>query len=891
MNLDQSKKPSIKKIQSLLSTIPASVYWVILLIITIFIQHRFFIYSGIYSNFGSRMGSEGDGYYNLSIFLQNIYNLSTFNFYSFQGDHQTWWGNIIGITGHNWASTHIFAPVLLITKNPIFAYNFVYFGNIFLLQIGMYFLTLRYTNNKYISFFSALFIPLSPAVKTFYTGHIHASYYWFLPFLTLIIDTLFSSQKNKFSKPYLIFLYLSFAYTFYWMIFADWHSFVFSSVWFFFFTLFKAKLVITNFSFFKWRLITVSLIGCAILGTSIPFVLKTIDASKTMNAVRTAQDVSSTNGNYNDFFGLQYSLIPIVDLSTPLAPHSELIQSNTKKLQSSVFSSAYFPDAITIGVFWILLLISLPWTYLMIIKKGSYYQREYVFLLIFMFSVIVSIGTYLKLSGSSTSEVKLPFYYIREFIYPFQAIRAVWRITILNYCIALLLCSIVIAKLWNSINFSTVSTFARKLSIVYGTVILLLTMSIVNQTWRGDAYQAIEYDKGLANTLTTLSDNNSRQLTTYVLRTPLPWNYFRADYYHYQFSNYNYLTNKRTINWIGGGIAGTYPAEYVFIESLNQDGQNLDLLIDILASKKVDLIIQELDNPVIADPSIQTTHQQYYETSNKELSRYYELITSDSKRNFWKRKQEMNQEKTIDSLTYSIQTSTTHPVSGVIDFAINIENLTDKIWPNPVQVEPSKFVISLNQNGKTISTKETKIGLPAFLPHHQGLTHFQSISIKNAKEGEASLSVTLQDKLIAEKSINLISHNDYSSLIKKHEQNPIQFDESSPPQAYHINYPIRFYLIPVPLKIKPIAGVITNSTVSNMRKKQYNLRSSLIYFDDIQENNNYKVDPQTNPDKQIDCKLPFTLFPKDTVTIWCTQLTNVYEPNKDYYTIPKLYLL
>ena len=71
-----------------------------LIIGLILAQHRFWLYSEIYTNLYNKIGSGGDAYYNLAIYLQNNTNLLQGKFYSMDGDHFTWWSNIIAVTGH-----------------------------------------------------------------------------------------------------------------------------------------------------------------------------------------------------------------------------------------------------------------------------------------------------------------------------------------------------------------------------------------------------------------------------------------------------------------------------------------------------------------------------------------------------------------------------------------------------------------------------------------------------------------------------------------------------------------------------------------------------------------------------------------------------------------------
>ena len=48
---------------------------IIFVIGLIFLQQRFWLYSGIYQDLKNKIGGHGDAYYNLSLYLQNNLNL------------------------------------------------------------------------------------------------------------------------------------------------------------------------------------------------------------------------------------------------------------------------------------------------------------------------------------------------------------------------------------------------------------------------------------------------------------------------------------------------------------------------------------------------------------------------------------------------------------------------------------------------------------------------------------------------------------------------------------------------------------------------------------------------------------------------------------------------
>ncbi len=201
-------------------------------LLALVIVEHIVLFGSYYRHLGSVIGSGGDSYYNLSLFMQNLLNWKHGQFLSLQGDHISFYQNAIGVTAHVISPSVVFALLLPIFKNPIFIFNLIFFGNIFLLQLGIYFLVRFYTKNIPLSIFAALFVILSPAiVGIYYVGHVHASLYWTLPFLILLFEKLREQHASKTSnKKYIAYAAGIFFCTL-WLFFADWHVAIFASIW------------------------------------------------------------------------------------------------------------------------------------------------------------------------------------------------------------------------------------------------------------------------------------------------------------------------------------------------------------------------------------------------------------------------------------------------------------------------------------------------------------------------------------------------------------------------------------------------------------------------------------------------------------------------------------
>lgn len=821
-----------------------------LIIGLILAQHRFWLYSEIYTNLYNKIGSGGDAYYNLAIYLQNNTNLLQGKFYSMDGDHFTWWSNIIAVTGHGWAPSIIFSLFKSLTNNSIAAFNLLFFSNLILTQLGVYLLVRNLTKNQWISGLVALLVPLSQGWNTFYMAHIHASFYWWLPFLVLSTEKIINQKLNFRQLRFWSYLALL-IYTVYWYIFGDWHSFVFGSLFLIPYIAFKSKSIFEYIKASRQSFLIICGFIFGIFVSAIPFVLKVIEGSKIFNATRDIGAVNGTNFNTERFLGLKYIFMPIISGITNRFPNSKYIPKLNQIYDALNKTDSMYPDALSIITFWLLIILIIPWTVQLFIKRGKYYPRLYSLAVAILISFFVILGPYLKFGGSTILSSYLPHQLIHTIFYPLQAIRAVWRGAFVGYLGVLIFWAIIFSSAWAKYG----SQLAKSLKLTLITIILILTpifMLIQNNGFTTRALDSYKSDTEL-NMLLDKATTKNRSYDFYIWRKAMPQDQSPTDYYHYSISERNNNLKYQQINWVVGGTAGTYPLEGGFLDLAHSKKINIPETIQILNQKNVDLILQENDtNPA---------NLEYADKSTDLIYKYWQKVGQTVKYTLWQ-KQSNFSGVPVSNLKYSLNLSNTQATNTSKNLAVKIENTAGRPWVNPKIVTPIEFEIRTYKGNIEYKNISKSFGEPAFLMNEQGISYQWNNKDILFDTGVDTVKLFRNKQEVYSQKIKTVSNDEYQKLITNAKSQPLQLDNS---QIVNFvgNYGLSVAAVHIKSKVLS-GGVLTSKQYGKPIISQYIFRP----LNSQDKFSNYSMPGYIG---QPNCPTEENYLSGDIIDQWCVQ--------------------
>jgi hypothetical protein len=843
-----------------------SLIWeAMLLCVMIFLQHRFWIFRNIYKNFGTAMGSGGDSYYNLAIYLQNLNNFNNGQWYSLEGDHYTFYSNIIGVTAHNYAPSLVFAFLYKIFDNPIFVFNFIFFGNIFLTQIGIYLLVRFYTKNKFASLLTSILVPLSQAtVWTYYTGHIHAALYWALPFLILLLELfLLENFKIKKTNPLTknfnltnikIFIYiLGILVTSLWIFFAEWHILIFSSFWIAIWLLFKLKSFFIDFKKYKIQIISILSVWILCILLLLPLGLNYVKTSKIYNSTRTLDAVASTNFSTESFFGNKIFILAGLNATKGVVQN---INPETKTLNDVTTTVSQngsdFPDKITNFSFILLNILFLPFIFWWISSKQKKYTLEVSLALIFLICSWVALGPVLKIANHKIEYVLLPHYFLYQILFPLQAIRAIWRITAISYLSILVFWAVVLSTYWEYIKAQVIQNFpSKKLTrfYIFGLKLLIGILSIVlifvqQSGFLGNSIPAISQINPILDAISNLK--SSKEKTFFIWQKG-----GNDDGLDYQLSLHNLKKGHKELNWVAGGIAGTYPDFLSMTTSFINSGKYLDVPAKILAAKKVDFIIYNRE----VDP----VENLKFELS---IQKYYERVAKIDNKEIWQLNNIPEYISNYADLNYFLTLSKYQNTSDKIQLLVNIENSTDKVFALQEKVKAEEYVFNFYKNGKKIKTQKLEIGGIAALNPQLGLSYSKELdTVWDTGDIEIKM-YSKANKLLATSQVKILSNFEYNKLIIDNEKDSFDYN-STPIRRDNISLGIDTY--PVKLSVDVKAGILKNYP----QKLVISSNNSVIVNYKNKDGADYGGFPGWL--FQPTCHLRGNYFPGDELKFWCVQ--------------------
>jgi hypothetical protein len=797
----------------------------VVVMLLIYVQHRFLLFRNIYEHFSTHMGSGGDAYYNLSIFMQNALNISNNNFYSLEGDHYTWYQSIIGITSHNYSASGVFYLLNQVTDNYILIFNSIFFGNLFLMQLGLYFLIRYYTKNYFLGILGALLFPLSFAFQTFYVSHIHASYYASFPFLLLFMEQYFEKlPKIQIGRLIAIFSCVVL------LVLADWHVAIFSSLFLIPYALYKlynVKKVLIEHP--RKTILPIVVLAVCVIAVVAPLAAGYLKSSENYNSIRTLSDISGTNFSTLDFLGFQQIVFPLLNTIKTIFPDSSIyIEALFRRYPTMPFLS--YPDFLTITLFWILNLIILPLT-IVFAKKRKFPQLLF-FCWMFLVLCWISIGPFAKVGHRVLYSIKLPHYYLTQLFFPLNAIRAVWRMAIVYWFLGLIIYSMVTNTLLVHLSKKTYKNYVY---FVFGIVSIGLYLFMQNG-YQGGLIEHTTIDSRVLDYLNTQSTQKGA-IDVYVL----PSNKNEQDKLGYEISKLNLEHKSRDINWVAGGIAGVYPYNTALLEANISSNTLVDQSIKILYSKDVDVLVH-FDNKNIEYTQVL---EQYYSLDQK----YDDISTYVIKPN-------IQIEGVTNTPLYTMNQSN-HSLKNTRYITINIEAKND-IYTNPYTSKLDDYTLEFKNESGDVYTEDIELTKPPFLFASTGITRTIE-SKKRLKPGNYTVTLKEQnnENILAFDEFKVHTTSDYKTLLNK--QNLEYTSETSD----YMPYKDEKRIIPIHVNATITKGTIVNNT-SNPLHTNSVFKSQFVNDDGI----NYGFPPYIN---QADCPLNGTYLEGDTIDIWCFQ--------------------
>lgn len=817
------------------------------LIALIYIQHRFWLFGTVYSNPTQFVPGNGDASYNLAAMMQSALNLISGEWFSLNTDHFTWWGKALGVTAHQTMFGLFFYILFQFTNNFGLIYNILQFSNLWLIQIGVFLLAKRFGANNYFAIVAALMIPLSQSYQTFYTAHIHASYYALLPYLILLLDIYLEKFDITKLKKALILTGLTLTGIF--TILSDWHVFVFSSVFIGIYILFRSKYLIKNFKehfkHFSLLLIPVFLVGLV----AIPLVVNTLDASKTYNSVRQIGDVAGTNSTIESFLGFDSIVGPVVrsvGVRYPELGAEEFKLIDAGNIISSIRST--YPDPLYVFSFWLGLVIAIPWIIMLFRRKGDFFAREFAFFAIFFVSSIIILGPVLKFDNKTFSSIPLPYYILYKLYYPFQAIRAVWRAAFIGYIAILLIWSVVLTKLWRIASLKFTNINLKKLTIGYLTILLGFGLLLQNSGFIGGAAPAIQKDDELLGIFDKITQGSKTEM--YV------WQYSDQgfDNFTINVSYYNLLKKDRLVYWVMGGIHGAPPYESAMVSSMQQLNTNIVLIPELLRAKNVPFVIQVKNNI-------------RFENEKLLLDAYYDMDSEGEKYVLWKIDQ--SSRKSLGKNDKSIAGSKYLGLGVEYHGFYNTENLSDEVYASGNNIDQTEYKVKLEKDGKTEFESSFKSGDPAFLLPKTGKSINFSFTARWLKTGNYEMKLYRENTFVTSKNVEVISNASYKDKVKELKKVPTELEKiTNPTSPYNL---IPRLTSPQKLSLKIKEGGIFNE--SNFGISPSQKITAKFQKDDIDDTFSF-------PDwlGQPSCPIEGDYFKDDQIDFWCNQ-SNPFDSN------------
>ncbi len=829
------------------------IFNIIIIITLIIFQHRFWLYSNIYINFSKQIGTGGATYQSIFVYLQNNLNFINRSLYSLQAAQYTWYDKIFVINEFNYFPSLIYGLFYWVTKNYITSFNLLFFGNLILLQIGVYFLTKHYTKNNIVSIFAALFVPLSQSFKTFYTHHIHASLYAGLPFLILFLEIYIKnkdlSRKNK------IWLLMGVFTTLCSILLNGWHIITFSFVWIIIWLISNSLSIYRVFKHKAKKFYAILGVAILVVALLVPVALQIQKNIKIYSNPRSEIDISATNLNTHSFW---YGK-PISYIDSKISGYSTEIIDKTRPTLENLRLS--YPDALSSISFVIGNIVFIPWLFLLIKKRGKFHPTEFSLLSLFLFTHWIALGPFVKTFGSINLQIVLPHYYIYKVYLLFQSIRAIWRITFVGYLGLLILWSMIISKLMKKFIYSRTSSILKFYSNFILIVCLVILMVYVNGLWVGSSELAFQPSSFWKENFDKLTKNGPVDYYNIDLpgRSTLDADQRNVSLF---LGKYNLDNKKQLINLVSGAGAGS-SIDSDILSNLQSDETRYSQLATILSAKSVDVLT--IKNRQIEDK----------ELLEKEVKKYYTKYSEDKYDSFWKLNEKTDD--VINELETKISISDIQPSDGKIHGFFNQENNSEQIYVNLEKVIMEKYEVKI-ESSNSVFTKEIEYPSTSVLLPEYGRSKLFEINVKKLLPGDYVFKLYKEGEEIFSKNIEVINKIQYDNLIKQN-QDELKINSTIIKNKYQRSFSS---LKNLKMDLNITQGVLS-SFPSDLNYQNEKVFQSQFYLED-QFEYTYNFPEHIG---QVNCNVYGNFFPGDNIEFWCQQEVPIDSRYKDYNLVYK----
>jgi hypothetical protein len=117
--------------------------------------------------------------------------------------------NTLAYSEHLFASALLALPIMVIAKNPILAYNFVFFLSFILSGFGMYLLVYYLTRNRWAGLIAGTIFAFTP-YRFSHLGHLQILTTQWMPYTFLYMHKLFDDTNSKISHYLVCFIFFKY---------------------------------------------------------------------------------------------------------------------------------------------------------------------------------------------------------------------------------------------------------------------------------------------------------------------------------------------------------------------------------------------------------------------------------------------------------------------------------------------------------------------------------------------------------------------------------------------------------------------------------------------------------------------------------------------------------
>ena len=416
----------------------------VILVIVIFILFLFSVIisiNGKIISYSSYLGDAGFTYWTLDQNLQKLGNLNLENI--FKSNIYYPYEKTLLFSDHLFTETLISAPVYILTKNSITAYNFTYVFSFVIAFFGMYLYSSIFTKEKRTKIILSIIYTFAGYSLT-KLGHFQMLFHGFLPMLLYYLELCLTKKlvvKNIIFLNILLFLYtLSNAY---FLVFSGIiiPLYIFLRVMFQKIKVFKLNIVITILSL--------------ILAFLLVFLASKeyLDFSNTFNVTRSRNEVVMFSPNVVDLFLPDSDNLIYGQIVRQIRPNWQFLSKKTM-----------FPGFITF-IITIIGILSLRKT------KDNTFLIAFILMIFF---ILLSLGPELKIYNFN---LQLPTLYdlIKKIYFPLEGIRALGRFYSVVYLFVIPLFGLGLMRIISLLKIKKIQTIVL---IILTTLILLENVNL-----------------------------------------------------------------------------------------------------------------------------------------------------------------------------------------------------------------------------------------------------------------------------------------------------------------------------------------------------------------------------------------------------------------------------